>query len=174
VELLIKMIEKKINCPLVSSIGRLFDAVAALLNLCSVAKFPAEGPMRLESIIKKGIHEKYSVEKRSTILFDNMFREIIEDIQHGTDGGIISAKFHNTIISVIFDCLKDIRDQEGIRTVVLSGGVFQNKYLLTGVETILGKNGFRFFSHSAIPSNDGGIALGQLVIAAKRREMKCV
>jgi len=103
-----------------------------------------------------------------------MFHEIIEDIQHGIDIRIISTKFHNTIISVIFDCLKEIRDQERIDKVVLSGGVFQNRYLLTGVETILGKSGFKVYSHSAKPSNDGGIALGQIVIAAKRRELKCV
>lgn len=173
-ELLIKMIEKKINCPLVSSTGRLFDAVSALLNLCFIAKFPAEGPMRLESIVQKGIHEKYSFQKKSTILFDSMFIEIIEDIQQGIDIRKISTKFHNTIISVIFDSLKDIRDQERIDKVVLSGGVFQNRYLLTGVESILGSNGFKVYSHSAIPSNDGGIALGQIVIAAKRRELKCV
>ena len=174
VELLIKMIEKKINCPLVSSTGRLFDAVSALLNLSFIAKFPAEGPMRLESIVQKGVQEKYSFQKKNTILFDSTFHEIIEDIQHRTDIRKIATKFHNTIISVIFECLKDIRDQEGIHKVVLSGGVFQNRYLLTGVESILGSNGFKVYSHSAIPSNDGGIALGQLVIAAKRRELKCV
>ncbi len=174
VELLIKMIEKKINCPLVSSTGRLFDAVSALLNLCFIAKFPAEGPMRLESIVQKGVPEKYTFQKKNTILFDSMFHEIIEDIQHGIDIRIISTKFHNTIISVIFDCLKEIRDQERIDKVVLSGGVFQNKYLLTGVESILESDGFKVYSHAAIPSNDGGVALGQLVIAAKRRELKCV
>jgi hydrogenase maturation protein HypF len=174
VDFIIKMIEKKINCPLVSSTGRLFDAVSALLNLCFVAKFPAEGPMRLESIVQKGIQEKYSFQKKNTILFDSTIHEIIEDIQHGIDIRKISTKFHNTIISVIFESLKDIRDQERINKVVLSGGVFQNEYLLTGVESILGNNGFKVYSHSAIPSNDGGIALGQLVIAAKRRELKCV
>jgi hydrogenase maturation protein HypF len=174
VEFLIKMIEKKVNCPLVSSTGRLFDAVSAMLNLCHIAGFPAEGPMRLESIVQSGIHEKYGYQKKNTIQFDSTFHEIIEDIQHGTGAGKISAKFHNTIISVIFDSVKDIRDQEGIDKVVLSGGVFQNKYLLTGVESILEESGFRVYSHSSIPANDGGIALGQLVIAAKRREMRCV
>ena len=174
VDLLITMIEKKINCPLVSSTGRLFDAVSAILDLCSVAKFPAEGPLRLESIIRKEIHTKYTYERKNTILFDSMFREILEDINNHTDSSIISAKFHNTIISVIFDSLKEIRDREGLNKVVLSGGVFQNRYLLTGIESILKDHKFAVYSHSVIPSNDGGIALGQLVIAAKRREMKCV
>jgi hydrogenase maturation protein HypF len=174
VDLLLKMIDRKINCPLVSSTGRLFDAVAAILNLSFVAKFPAEGPMRLESIIEQGIQGQYSYEKKNTILFDTAFHEIISDIRRGTKPGIISAKFHNTIISVIFDSVKEIREKEGIGKVVLSGGVFQNRYLLSGVEEILKKSGFKVYAHSVIPSNDGGIALGQLAIAAKRREMKCV
>ena len=174
VDLLVKMIEKKINCPEVSSAGRLFDAVAGLLGLCSAAKFPAEGPMRLESIIQNGIKDKYHHKKRGTILFDLTIREIIEDIWHGVDPGRISTKFHNTIISVIFESVKEIREEEKTCKVVLSGGVFQNKYLLAGTESILRENGFRVYSHSAIPTNDGGIALGQLIIAAKRRELKCV
>ena len=82
--------------------------------------------------------------------------------------------FHNTIISVIFETVKQIAIEYPIRKVVLSGGVFQNKYLLEYTENLLRENNFIVYSHKTIPTNDGGIALGQMAIAAKRREKGCV
>jgi len=74
----------------------------------------------------------------------------------------------------IFESVKAIREKEGLKKVVLSGGVFQNKYILGGTIRILEQNNFEVYSHASVPTNDGGIALGQLAVASKRRELKCV
>ncbi len=174
VSMIIQMIDKNMNCPLTSGAGRLFDCVASLLDLVQVASFQAEGPMRLESIISRNCHDSYPYSHNGTICFDETIRSIVYDIVRGTDSAIISAKFHNTIILAIFETVTAIRQKDGIRKVVLSGGVFQNKYLLEGTIDILQKNNFEVYSHATIPTNDGGIALGQLAVASKRRELQCV
>ena len=174
VQLILQMIDKSINSPLTSSAGRLFDCVASLLDLVQVASFQAEGPMRLESLVKNDCTAGYSFQYGETFCFDNTIRSIVEDLNHGINKGIIATRFHNTIISVIFEFAYSIRRKQGINKVVLSGGVFQNKYLLEGALEILQKNNFEVYSHSKVPANDGGIALGQLAVASKRRELKCV
>ncbi len=174
VALIIQMIDKKINCPLSSGAGRLFDCVASLLDLVQEATFQAEGPMRLEAIVRTDCTESYAFECKETIQFGLTIQEITDDIRKGTDTSIIATKFHNTIILAIFETVKSIRLKEGINKVVLSGGVFQNKYLLEGTIQVLMKNNFEVYSHATVPSNDGGIALGQLAVASKRRELLCV
>ncbi len=171
---IIRMIDRKVNCPLTSGAGRLFDAVAALLDLCMVASFQAEGPMRLESLADKNYLESYPFEVSQTIRLDGIIRGVVEDLTKGADNAIIASKFHNTIISIIFETVKDIREKEGLNTVVLSGGVFQNKYLLEGTITLLKANKFDVYTHETVPTNDGGVSLGQLAIASKRRSLSCV
>jgi len=174
IRMIIQMIDKNINCPLTSGAGRLFDCVASLLDLVQVASFQAEGPMRLESIIRHDCAESYAYSCGSIINFDHTIRGIVEDIKLGVNKATISTKFHNTIISVIFESVNTIHLNEGINKVVLSGGVFQNKYLLEGTTAILLQNNFEVYSHATVPTNDGGIALGQLAVASKRRELLCV
>jgi hydrogenase maturation protein HypF len=91
---------------------------------------------------------------------------MIDDISKGIPEGIISAKFHNTIITVIETTVRKIRQETGLGKVVLSGGTFQNRYLLENLEPALRNSGFKVYTNNRIPTNDGGIALGQLVIAA--------
>ncbi|MCF8297484.1 MAG: carbamoyltransferase HypF [Saprospiraceae bacterium] len=174
IELITQAIDKKINCPLTSSSGRLFDAIAAIINLCTVSTFEAEAPIRLESIIDKSCKEYYNYDRNDTISFASTIKEIVQDIKNGMDNSIISAKFHNTVIDIVRDVVIEMRLKYYNNNVVLSGGTFQNKYLLGRLEKVLTKNGFNVYTHSKVPTNDGGIALGQLVIAAKRRELKCV
>lgn len=174
VHLVLKMIDKNINSPLTSSAGRLFDCVASLLDLVQVSSFQAEGPMRLESLVLHDCTESYPFQNLETICFGQTIRNIVEDIKCGIDKDTIATKFHNTIISVIFEFANSIRLKQGINKIALSGGVFQNKYLLEGALEILQKNNFEVYSHSKVPANDGGIALGQLAVASKRRELKCV
>ena len=169
-----KMIDKKINCPLTSSAGRLFDSVASLLDLVQIATFQAEGPMRLESMVLDNCAESYPFQFRETISLDDMIRSIVEDIQCGINTATIATKFHNTIIFIIFEFGRLIRLKAGLNKVVLSGGVFQNKYLLEGATKTLLSNNFEIYSHSAMAANDGSIALGQLAVASKRRDLKCV
>ena len=167
---LIQAIDKNINCPLSSSAGRLFDAIAAITNVCAVSTFHAEAPMRLESVASAGIDFGYPFDLGDVVSFESTIRAIIDDIADGIDVAEISAKFHNTVVNVIFAVASQIRKETGINKVVLSGGTFQNKYILSRIERILEKERFEVFSQLKVPSNDGGIALGQLVIAAKRRE----
>lgn len=169
INLLIQAIDKKINCPHTSSAGRLFDAVAAMTGICSVNHFEAEAPMRLESIVEHKISQVYSFNAIDKISFDQTIKEIVNDVQNKVKPEIISAKFHNTIIRIINDVAAGIRKKTGIKKVVLGGGVFQNRYLLANTENLLHKNGFDVYSHLKVPSNDGGIALGQLAIAASRK-----
>ncbi|MFH1936421.1 MAG: carbamoyltransferase HypF, partial [Bacteroidota bacterium] len=174
IRLIVEMLEKKINSPLISSAGRAFDAISAMLNLCLYSHYEAEAPMVLESKINGSCVDKYTFATEAILSPTKMIREVVGDLLGNVDISVISAKFHNTIISIIFEMVNQISEKEKISKVILSGGVFQNKYILENIEPMLIKKGFRVYTHSKIPPNDGGIALGQLVIAAKRRQMKCV
>jgi hydrogenase maturation protein HypF len=174
IEMILLMIDKKINCPLTSGAGRLFDAVAALTGLVQVASFQAEGPMRLEALVGHDIYGTYPHSNGSPICLGETIRAIVGDILSGIENMTIATKLHNTIINIIFETVSAIGAREGINKAVLSGGVFQNKYILTGITELLQKNSFKVYSHAAVPTNDGGIALGQLAVASKRRELKCV
>ena len=165
VGLLCNAIDKKINSPLSSGAGRLFDAVAAMINLCTVSTFHAEAPMRLEAILKKGIKEHYPYEIiADSVSFSSMFNEILKDIRSGVANGEISARFHNTVFKVIIHLAEKIRSDSGLNRVVLSGGSFQNRYLLSETEKEFAANGFEVFAPLKVPANDAGIALGQLMI----------
>jgi hydrogenase maturation protein HypF len=174
IRMIVNMIDKKINCPLTSGAGRLFDCAASLLDLVQIATFQAEGPMRLESLTGSACHDAYAFTSGQTICFDGTIRGIVSDILNGFEKVTIATKFHNTIILAIFDSVNAIRNKSGINKVVLSGGVFQNRYLSEGTMDLLLKNRFEVYSHSAVPANDGGLALGQLAVASKRRELLCV
>jgi hydrogenase maturation protein HypF len=173
-EWLIKAISNNINCPLSSGAGRIFDAVSALLGLCHVSTFEAEAPMRLENIANSKEKGRYSYEIKNEISFDLTFKEIISDIQSGITPGIISGKFHNTIASATCDKVFEIAGMSGLKKIVLSGGVFQNKILSEKIVKKLNGQGLDVFTHSEIPANDGGISLGQLIIAAKNRQSKII
>jgi len=166
---ILQMIRQQVNMPLTCGAGRYFDAVSALLGLCFHAGYEGEGPMKLESLIRSGIPESYLFEPGSEISFARVFRAIVKDIRDGVDREIIATKFHNSIISAIFDTVSGISRQYGIRKVVLSGGVFQNRYLVENLQKRLKESKFNVYMHAAVPPNDGGVALGQLVVAAKRR-----
>ena len=169
INLLTSMIKKNINCPLSSSAGRLFDAVAALLGACKNTTYHAEAPMRLESLAKTEVDDSYGYEINEVVSFKETFKNMISDIRSGIDTSIISAKFHNTIVELIVEMAIKVRDEKGLEKVALSGGTFQNRIILEKTENSLKNKGFEVFTQSEIPSNDGGIALGQLAIAAKRR-----
>jgi hydrogenase maturation protein HypF len=172
---ILEMIEKGINSPLTSSVGRLFDAVSAMLNVCIYASYHAEAPMRLEDIINENEHGIYNYEinhELKIISFAQAIRQIVEEITKSIDPSIISTRFHNTIVQVIVDICEQVRKETGLNKVVLSGGSFQNRYLLYHAEKSLIQNGFNVYSNCSFPSNDGGIALGQLAIGGKRMSVR--
>jgi len=154
--------------------GRIFDAVACMLGLCSKNTFDAEGPIRLEGIADTAIQSRYGYEFKGTINLGTMFDELLTDINSGIHASVISGKFHNTIVDIIATTSENICRGTGIDTIVLTGGIFQNRILLNGVLDRLSGSHMTVFSPEIFPVNDGGISLGQLASAAKRRHLGCV
>lgn len=159
----IEMIKNKVNSPLYSSAGRLFDAVAAMTGICHHAKFHSEAPMRLEGNIIKNT-DYYCFTLQHHLSFNKMIIQIVDDLIKKIPVQLISTKFHNTIIQSTIETVRKIHKETKINDVVLSGGSFQNRYLLEKMEEQLEILNFNVFSPFKIPSNDAGIALGQLVI----------
>lgn len=167
-----KMIINNVNSPLTSGAGRLFDAVAAIIGLCPRSTFDSEGPMRLESITDMNTKDFYPFIAGPTVVFAETLKAILRDMPK-ENAPVISARFHNTVAQIILEISLRIRKEFSIRKVILSGGVFQNKYLSERSIALLQQNGFKVFMNHIVPSNDGGISLGQLTIASKRR-IQCV
>ena len=165
------MVERGINAPLTSSCGRLFDAVAAIAGLRNQVNYEGQAALELEQTIPPGDREAaYPVELRSEgdqWIFDpaTTIRAIVDDVQQGTAIGAISARFHRALAEVVGQTVERIRDQQGLNRVAFSGGVFQNRYLTEAAVERVKAAGFDVLLHSEIPPNDGGLALGQAVIA---------
>ncbi|MDM8001578.1 MAG: carbamoyltransferase HypF [Bacteroidota bacterium] len=167
-----EMLAHNINSPLTCGAGRIFDAVSALLGLCARSSFDSEAPMRLESAVSSGTDEFYPFTLNGTVCLGDTFRELVSDIMH-REVSHAAAKFHNTIAQVILDVCLKMRNDTGLSNVVISGGVFQNRYLLEKSLYLLSINRFRVYTNQQVPPNDGGISLGQLMVAAERRRL-CV
>jgi hydrogenase maturation protein HypF len=170
IDMVRKAIRFSINAPLTSSAGRLFDAIAAMTGLCTHSAFHAEAPMRLENIINEKEKGEYIIAVGETLDPGEMIRDIYLELRNHTPVPDISAKFHRAVVSAIVKSAKLGREKSGIDKVVLSGGVFQNRFILSNSITELERYGFTVYTHSLFPSNDGGIALGQIAIAARKRE----
>lgn len=168
IDLITQQIEKNINTVQTSSLGRLFDAAAALCGLGNYNHFEAQLPMALESIADKDIRDFYPFSHDSnSIEIGDALSAIVADINNGVETKIISAKFHNTIAQFLA-CLADkAKSKTGINTVAFSGGVFCNRFLCQRLIELLQNNGFRVLFNRLVPANDGGISLGQAAIAAK-------
>jgi hydrogenase maturation protein HypF len=170
IEILVKMIRQGINAPLTSSCGRLFDGVAALIGLRGTVAFEGQAAMELEMIQDNRGANSYAWEmtkEEGKIILQpsSIIRGVVEDIQKGFSPGLISRRFHLTLIEVLTQVCLDLREESALEKVALGGGVFQNRSLLAGLEARLQHEGFQVFSKSLVPCNDGGIALGQAVAA---------
>jgi hydrogenase maturation protein HypF len=165
INVLKQMLIKGVNSPRTSSVGRLFDAVSALVGLRSTINYEGQAAMMLEHIAnqkEEGFYD-FGIIEENSILIDwfPMVKEILKDISDKINQDIIAAKFHNTLVEIILD----VGQKFGINKIVLSGGCFQNAVLLEKSIKGLTKNGFKVYRHQRIPPNDGGISLGQVVIA---------
>ncbi|WP_419659268.1 HypF: hydrogenase maturation protein [Desulfosarcina variabilis str. Montpellier] len=172
IQIIHQMMAKTINCPLTSSLGRLFDAVAAMVGLRGQVAFEGQAAIELEAIADNAETGTYDFSWDETgkdaiiIPCSPLIRAVIKDLRGGQSPATISARFHNTLVA-LFDALcRQLRNRTGIDQVALSGGVFQNDRLLSGLCTALAKSGFQVLTHRLVPANDGGISLGQAVIAA--------
>ena len=169
VKLVDAMLSRGIQTVQTSSCGRLFDAVAAILGMGSEVSFEGQAAIALEMAADASVRECYEydlrqgepivVDLRQTIL------AVVNDVARGRRAGEISACFHNTLSAAIVEVCSRIRKSDGLDRVCLSGGVFQNHLLLGGTAAGLRHLGFGVFLHAMVPANDGGISLGQVVIA---------
>jgi hydrogenase maturation protein HypF len=161
-----RMIATGTNTVMTSSCGRLFDAVAALIGLRYEVNFEGQAAIELEAIVDPSCEQRYQFDIGGEELdFRAMLQRIVKE---RAAPSVVAARFHNTLAAAIHEMCLRMRRESGIGRVCLSGGTFQNMRLLGLVARALYASGFELFLHRKVPPNDGGIALGQAVIAAER------
>ena len=161
-------LEKRINCPLTSSMGRFFDAVSALIGIRQTVSYEGQAAIELEAIIDRDEKGYYCFEQAGKIIDPApLIRDILDDWYKGVSQSIISARFHNSLVQLSRNICSELRNTRNIHTIALSGGVWQNHYLLSNTVTHLKNDGFKVLIHQTVPTNDGGLSLGQAVIAAE-------
>ncbi len=162
-----QQIDKQINTPLTSSMGRLFDAVASLIGIRNNVTYEAQAAIEMEVLSRPFIAGAnaypYSIDEN--IRVKDILNAIIQDIRNNVSAGMIGARFHKTIVQIATDICKRARTETSLNEVALSGGVWQNQILLDLVRYGLEKQDFIVYFHKQVPTNDGGLALGQVVIA---------
>ncbi len=170
-----KMISGNINSPLTSSMGRLFDGVAGILGFNHKITYEGEAAIYLENIADVDCKESYkysidNIEGKLVVNTDSIIKSILEDIKENIKIELISKKFHNTIVNFTCEICCKVRSISNINSVALSGGVFANKLLLENITIKLNDLGFKVFSNNIIPTNDSGISVGQVLVAASKIE----
>ncbi|QTA78589.1 Carbamoyltransferase [Desulfonema limicola] len=171
-KILLDMIDKDINSPQTSSLGRFFDSIAALTGIRTHASFEGQAAMELEMEAENNISHltmpydyTWTSEQPRQIMLKPIIQGIVRDIQAGCPVSAISSRFHMTLICLVSDLCGIIGKETGIKQIALSGGVFQNAILFKGLISELNRKGFKVFTHSLVPCSDGGISLGQAVAA---------
>lgn len=164
-----RQLERGVNAPWTSSMGRLFDAVAALVGVRQVVNYEAQAAIELEMVADPAELGIYPFE----IQIDTMdpapaLRAIVADLRAGVERGQVAARFHNTVAAMAEQACCKVREDTGVNEVALSGGVWQNMTLLAQTTHRLGKSGFAVYVHRQVPTNDGGLALGQAAVATTR------
>ena len=171
IRLLMTMMERGVNTSYTSGAGRLFDAVASLLGLCDVSTHQAEAPVKLEQAAGSEQSARYPVIiKEGVISFRPLFEGLLNDWASGVSVGDLAARFHNTMAFLLLDEVARHLQQTGATRVVISGGCFQNKRLTEQLQRLFAAKGIPLYVPGRIPCNDGGVAVGQLAIAASRNK----
>ena len=176
-ETLMRMMERGINSPLTSSCGRLFDAVAALIGIRQQVSYEAQAAIELEMAIDSSSSAERSYPLTITsedgawiLQTHSMFDALLDDLRRDVRVADMSRRFHNGLIHAFADVAERLRDDTGLNRVCLSGGSFNNVYLSKGLESQLSTAGFEVFTQNEVPSGDGGLSLGQAMIAAHRTQ----
>ena len=168
----LKAAEKRINTPLTSSAGRLFDAASALLGIRGSIHYEGQAAVELELAAgrRTGRLLPFSISEGAPGQLDFLptFAAMTELLQAGEAPAELAASFHNTVAAAIVTTVRQIKKETALRKVALSGGVFQNLRLLTAVEQQLKAEQFEVYRHFRVPTNDGGLSLGQAVVASER------
>lgn len=171
-----RMICRRVNSPLTSSLGRLFDAVAAITGLRQRVRFEGQAAMELEMAADNSKRPPAETEiypyqlprdRRKEIPVGPIIASVVRDVKNGVPPQRISTRFHWTLVFLFAELCRRLRSRTGLNRVALSGGVFQNAILLEGLTRMLEEHGFSVYSHRLVPANDGGICLGQALAAAE-------
>ena len=174
VEVLLRMMERGVNSPLTSSCGRLFDAVAALAGIRQTVTYEAQAAIELEMALASPADDSaYPLAVRAEgteMLIDTqpLFAALVEDLRQGVSAGVISRRFHYGLVQVFSNLAELLRERTSLNRVCLSGGTFQNTFLLESLRAWLEASHFEVFTHSEVPAGDGGLSLGQALVAAHR------
>jgi hydrogenase maturation protein HypF len=167
-----RMIERQVNAPLTSSCGRLFDAVASIAGIRQSANYEGQAAIELE-MAADGCRDqqRYPLELRTrddgaVIDTSVMFRSLVADVLASVPSGVISMRFHNGLAGVLANSAHLVRERTGLRRICASGGTFNNRLLLRKLKTLLEADGFEVFTQHQVPCGDGGLCLGQAMIAA--------
>jgi hydrogenase maturation protein HypF len=174
VRAVLQMMERQVNSPLTSSCGRLFDAVAAVVNLRHEVNYEAQAAIELEMCRDEdadGQPYPFELSEAGDLLqIDSrpLFQAIVKDLLRGATAGEISQRFHDGLVEALAAIARILRKRTSLNTVCLSGGTFQNACLATSLEHQLQCEGFEVYTHSQVPPGDGGVSLGQAVVAAHR------
>lgn len=168
-EAVLQMLEKGLSCPQSSGMGRLFDGVCAVAGIREVCTYEGQGAVLLEAaaVPDEGGYTPIFYDRAGVGVFDwrPMVRAMAEELADGVPGGVLAARFMNTLVNAAALQCEDARARTGLNRVVLSGGVFQNAYLLARLPECLRARGFEVFTHSRVSANDEGLSLGQIFIA---------
>jgi hydrogenase maturation protein HypF len=151
--------------------GRLFDAVSSLLGLRSTVNYEGQAAIELEAIIAGNTARSYEFEINAveqSVKADAVIRRAVEDLLEGVSPAEVAARFHLGVAHLIVSLAHHLRETRRLNRVVLSGGVFQNTFLLGSACRMLKADGFEVFTHRRVPPNDGGISLGQAAVANAR------
>ncbi len=163
-------LKSNINCYRSSSVGRLFDCVSAILGLCYQISYEAQAAIILENITNPKITDSYSMDvldegEMLQIDYKNLIGQVIADIEYGVSLSTVSTKFHNALSHITAQVVQVLSKRYGLSEVVLSGGCFENQYLLSNTVNELTHMGMKVFYNKKIPINDSGVSIGQLMVA---------
>jgi hydrogenase maturation protein HypF len=174
----LQMIERSVNTPMTSSCGRLFDAVAALIGIRSTVNYEAQAAIELEMAARDSTDQvSYAfdlLQKESgwEIGTRSLFESILQDMRNQVHASDMSRRFHNGLAAIFAEAAETIRDSSALNRVCLSGGCFQNALLFEALHGLLRQKGFEVYYHSEVPTGDGGISLGQALVASHRAHLQ--
>jgi hydrogenase maturation protein HypF len=170
IRLVEQMVERRFNSPLAGGCGRLFDAISSILGICFENTYEGQAAIelgeRLPGDSRQTFNSPYNYEiSRDTIVPTGILKGVVQDLLAGVPVHTISKRFHDTIVAIITETVVNIRQETFLNRVALSGGTFQNKYLFREMKKALTKLDFDVLYHHHVPANDGGISLGQAMVA---------
>jgi hydrogenase maturation protein HypF len=161
------LLDAGVNSPLTSSAGRLFDAVAALAGLRDRVNYEGQAAIELEQRVDHAERGGYPARLSDGLIKGvDLVRAVVDDLDAGVSVGVVAARFHNGVVDVLARACAAGREETGLGTVALSGGVFQNVVLLRRLAARLRADGFEVLTHHRVPPNDAGISFGQVAVAA--------